>query len=190
MIKDKVLRGHIDISWLTDQHLADLIFLHRIDDYGRNLIWSELGIDPPKYPEEAVVLYQLFDEECPNWAYQIKKQFDSWVLYSGMAITMLLPGHFNNPHKDTLYRLKTRVAENKIDVSSLIPVRINIFLQDRKIGHFLDFEQEVIHSYQRGNFVVILPNVVHSAANAGYENRYTLQISGFVDKKELYKKVK
>ena len=189
MTNTSILKGHLDIGWVTDQNLSDLNFLHRVDDYDRNALWPELGIDPPNYPAESIVLYQLFDDECPEWAQRIKEYFDPWILYSGMAITMLQPGHINNPHKDSLYRLKNKVEQNNIDVSELVPVRINMFLQDRKVGHFLDFDQKVIDSYQRGDFIVIFPNRIHSVANAGYENRYTLQISGFVKEEELYRRL-
>ena len=36
--------------------------------------------------------------------------------------------------------------------------------------------------YKKGDFTVIKPNAEHHVANLGYQNRYTLQVTGFAEK--------
>jgi hypothetical protein len=179
-----LIQGHVDIDFLTDKMLEAIKFTHTIDkDYRKNPLWLELQISMPDYPNDSLSLLQVYDDQCPSWAFKIKQQFDSWVFHSTLAISMLRPGKFTPPHRDTLFRLKETVSHANIDVSYLTPVRVNILLQDKHIGHFLDIDgDQMPNNYVRGDYVIIYPEVIHSCGNIGYTNRYTMQISGFIKK--------
>lgn len=56
--------------------------------------------------------------------------------------------------------------------------RCLIFLEDRKEGHILEVENEVI-DWKAGDYVVWTNDVKHAAANIGIEDRYTLQVTGW-----------
>lgn len=179
-----MIQGHVDIDFLSEEMLDDIKFTHNIvDDYRKNPLWAELNIPMPNYPTDSLSLWQVYDDQCPLWAFEIKKHFDPWVLHSTITISMLEPGKITPPHKDSLFRLKQTVKNAGIDVSGLIPARVNILLQNKHVGHFLDIQgAQMFNDYVRGDFVVIYPEVIHSCGNIGYRNRYTMQISGFIKK--------
>lgn len=183
-----LIKGHVNLDFISDQDLADIKFTHEIaEDFFKNPLWDKWGIPMPEYAVDSLKLLQVYDQDCPEWAFKIKEKFDSWLHFSTVGITLMLPGKINSPHSDSMYRLKKKVTDQDLEVSKLIPVRINVLLQDKKIGHFLDFETgDVIGNYVRGDYVVIYPDIVHSAANVGPYNRYTLQLTGFVDEGEMF----
>jgi hypothetical protein len=182
-----MIKGHVNLDFISDQDLANIKFTHEIvEDYFKNPIWNRWGIPMPDYATDSMKLLQVFEDDCPSWVFKIKESFDSWLHYSTTGITMMLPGKINAPHSDSMFRLKKSMLDQQLNTESMIPVRVNIFLQDKKIGHFLDFENgDVLGNYVRGDYVVIYPNVVHSAANVGPDNRYTMQLTGFVNEDEL-----
>jgi hypothetical protein len=56
--------------------------------------------------------------------------------------------------------------------------RAVIVLQDWEPGHYFDIEHRAIVNYKRGEFVLFDAFCLHSAANIGLTDRYTLQITG------------
>lgn len=63
-------------------------------------------------------------------------------------------------------------------------VRANLFLEDSKVGHFLQFangeQMETAHSWKKNQGYLFDSTVPHLSCNAGIEPKYTLQISGFL----------
>jgi hypothetical protein len=63
-------------------------------------------------------------------------------------------------------------------------VRANIYLEDCKLGHFLQYvANDVTHTcvdWKAGTGSMWDSDILHLSANAGMENKYTLQISGFL----------
>ena len=178
-----MIDGNVNLEFLTDEMLSDIDFTHTIsDDYYRNPLWDQLGVSMPNYPKESLELKQVYDEQGPSWVFHIKDQFDSWVLHSTVTLSMLAPGKITPPHKDEMYRLQNSAKCSNIDTSKLEPVRVNILLQDKKIGHFFDMGRLALSNYSKGDYIIIRPGAMHSCGNIGYENRYTMQISGFIAK--------
>ena len=70
---------------------------------------------------------------------------------------------------------------HNLDIKNLTALRVNVLLQDKKHGHFLDVNNQTVEHYAKGDYVYIFPGVLHSVANVGYENRYTLQVTGYAD---------
>lgn len=56
--------------------------------------------------------------------------------------------------------------------------RAVVFLQDWRIGHYLDLAGKGYVNWRAGDYVLWQSTVPHSAANIGMDYRYTLQITG------------
>jgi Rieske Fe-S protein len=78
-------------------------------------------------------------------------------------------------HNDTFYQINQRFPDRKET-----KVRANIFLEDWKMGHFIQYGDEVSTHWKAGQGWLWDSDVLHLGANAGLENKYTLQISGFL----------
>ena len=77
---------------------------------------------------------------------------------------------------DRFYKLRQKVQDN-----SRQPVRANIFLEDWKMGHILQFEDRVITNWKKHTGFVFNEYVQHLSSNCGMQNKYTLQVSGFLN---------
>ena len=90
-----------------------------------------------------------------------------------------MPGRFIAPHQDTLFKLRKKVEQDGLDIEGMEPQRINLFLQDRLMGHYFEMEDEAWVDYVKGDYTVIKQNTTHLVANLGYQPRFTMQITGF-----------
>jgi hypothetical protein len=85
------------------------------------------------------------------------------------------PGMINPLHRDTFYQIKIKYPENSRKI-----VRCNIYLEDWKLGHFLQYEDKVDVHWKQGDGHMWDSERLHLSANAGMENKPTLQVSGFL----------
>ena len=84
------------------------------------------------------------------------------------------PGNIIPKHRDMFHKITTEFPDRKC-----MKVRANIFLEDWKSGHYLEFDEQP-HTHWKANEGFILNSqVIPLSANAGLEDKYTLQISGF-----------
>ena len=177
-----MIKGYANIDFVTDDMLLRTKFEETTEVGHANGLWEELLVSPPLYPIGSATIYQSFGNKCPKWAQKIKTMFDDKIKYSTITINLVKPGNFIPSHKDKFYRLLEFAKNNNLDLTNKEPIRINLFLQDHKIGHFFEMDNKVCMNYKKGDYVIIKPNKVHSVINIGNENRYTLQVSGFADK--------
>lgn len=177
-----MIKEHIDINFVTDDMLVQTEFKETTEVGHANGLWEELSVTPPIYPAGSPTIYQSFDDHCPVWAQNIKSMFADKIKYSTVTINLVKPGSFIPPHKDKFYRLLEFVKTNNIDLTNKEPIRINLFLQDHKIGHFFEMENQVCMNYKKCDYAIIKMDKIHSVINIGNYNRYTLQVSGFADK--------
>ena len=85
------------------------------------------------------------------------------------------PGCTIPVHRDEFYQIYTRYPDRKET-----KVRANIFLEDWKLGHFLQYMDNVSTHWKQGEGFMWDREVLHLSANAGLEPKHTLQISGFL----------
>jgi len=173
-----MIKGNVDLSHITYELLENLIFSEQTETREAGGFWKTLDVSTPTFPKHSDVVHQTFDLGCPIWAHDIKQQF-TWLMHSMVTINKLTPGCFIPPHKDTMFRIKKKADNEQTDVSSLTLVRINLFLQDKEIGHMFEMDNTYLNKYKKGDYVVITPDKLHSVANLGYLNRYTMQLTGF-----------
>lgn len=168
----------IDLSFVTNEMLHQLKFTqHNQVNYAGGY-WDEIGIPVPDYPYDGPWVYQMFNTDCPGWAHDIKNMFNNMLSHSTVTINLLKPGRFIPPHRDRFVGLLKNTKNSELEPGA-IPVRINIFLQHYVPGHFLEMHNTVYTNYQKGDYIIINKDVVHSVANISHYNRYTMQITGF-----------
>jgi hypothetical protein len=180
-----MIKGNVNISHITYEMLEELVFTEKTKTGEANGYWKTLGINTPNFPTDSDIVYQNFGDNCPAWANNVISLFDSWLKHSIVTINKLTPGCFIPPHRDELYRIKQKVLNENIDISDLDPVRINLFLQNKELGHIFEMEGKFLDEYKQGDFTIITPNKTHSVVNLGYINRYTMQLTGFAKLKDI-----
>lgn len=89
------------------------------------------------------------------------------------------PGNIVPIHRDTFYQIKKRFPNDKRQ-----KVRANIYLQDWREGQFLHYEidNKWFNSthWTAGDGYLWDDQHLHVSGNAGFIDKYTLQVSGFV----------
>lgn len=83
-------------------------------------------------------------------------------------------------HRDMFFQVKKAFPDRPG-----LHVRANIFLEDYRLGHFLQYidEQEqyvTATNWKAGDGFLWDSKPLHLSANAGFEFKYTLQVSGFL----------
>ena len=84
------------------------------------------------------------------------------------------PGQGVPWHRDTFFLLKKKFPTRSQ------PVRALIMLEDWKVGHFVQHDNAVFTHWSAGDGYIWDEDILHLGANAGMENKYTLQVSGFL----------
>jgi hypothetical protein len=92
-----------------------------------------------------------------------------------VSTIMQPPGNVIPLHRDTFFKIKTKYPDNTKTI-----VRCNIYLEDWKSGHFLQYNEEVDTHWKQGDGHMWDSDVLHIGANVGMENKFTLQVSGFL----------
>ena len=89
------------------------------------------------------------------------------------------PGSTIPLHRDTFYQISIRHPSR-----TEIKVRANIFLEDYKLGHFIQYQNKdsiiSVTDWRAGQGFLWDSSILHLGANNGMQNKYTLQVSGFL----------
>ena len=90
------------------------------------------------------------------------------------------PGCVIPLHRDTFFRIKEKFPND-----TRLPVRANVYLEDYKVGQFIQYIDEqskyqTSTNWQQGDGFLWDSEPLHLSANAGMQNKYTLQVSGFL----------
>lgn len=107
---------------------------------------------------------------------ELEKQF-SEIHHIEMGLHKILPGHYLPMHRDqySFYKKKHNI-ENLNNI-----VRYVVFLEDAKPGHYLVVDTKVYSDWKAGDAIGWVGDTAHSAINLGFENRYTIQLTGIHD---------
>jgi hypothetical protein len=148
---------------------------HQVDELQD--IHEKYGGFPPTYVMQNTTIHQL-------WWTPEEIDFQDLGQQLGMEVItvssiMQPPGNVIPWHRDTFFQIKTRFPQDQ-----RTRVRANIHLEDCKMGHVLQYELDgAIHTHvnwQAGDVLLWDESVEHVGANVGFENKYTLQVSGFL----------
>lgn len=128
---------------------------------------------PKSYCLENTIIHQKFwNEEEINFS-ELGKKIGIEVIT--VSTILQPPGNTIPLHRDTFYQIKKKFP-NRVNEKI---VRANIFLEDWKMGHFLQYGNTVHTHWRQGEGHMWDQSVLHIGANNGMENKYTLQVSGF-----------
>ena len=132
---------------------------------------------PKSYCLENTLIHQL-------WWTPEQIDYDSIGEKLGIEIvtvsTILQPPGCVVPlHRDTFYQINKKYPDRKES-----KVRANIYLEDYKLGHLIQYHSDSGYStdvdWKAGDGFIWDSEVLHLSANAGMQNKYTLQVSGFL----------
>lgn len=90
------------------------------------------------------------------------------------------PGNVIPLHRDTFYQINKKFPND-----TRTKVRANLHLEDWKVGHIIQYNAEnQWHNYTHwkiGEGLLMGESAEHLGANIGLEDKYTVQISGFLN---------
>lgn len=144
-------------------------------------VYQRFGGLPKSYGPENTNLHQL-------WWSQEQLDFDVLGRMIGMEIVSISsirqdPGNVIPYHRDMFHKIRQLHPERKDKC-----VRTNIFLEDSRLGHMLQFtlndRHHAVTEWQANTGYLFDSSVLHLSCNAGMEPKYTLQISGFYQGQE------
>jgi hypothetical protein len=164
--------GNISLPWKNNEHRQLNYIREPYNDSSEIKKWREIGFTHEHFTGE---MYDMRNPE-PNWMKLsvLKTLFPyehlSWSFYK-MTTGVILPRHV-----DKFVRFR------KIhDCSNKVIVRALIMLEDWQQGHYLDMADSPIVNWKAGDYAVWTSAVPHTAANIGWTNRYTLQLTGLIE---------
>jgi hypothetical protein len=133
--------------------------------------WMNMGFQPKITGDLADM-----SGRQPSWNDKIIQYFtnlgwkDIGTAYYRMTSGTVMPTHQD---KYVTYIDKFYLGGNEKSIRRAI-----IFLEDWKPGHYFDIIGEPILKWNAGDVVEWNYDTPHTAANIGYEDRYTLQVTG------------
>jgi hypothetical protein len=82
-------------------------------------------------------------------------------------------------HRDTFYQIGKRFPDR-----TDLKVRANIYLEDYHLGQFIQYVDSADHmhtsvGWSAGEGFLWDSSILHLSSNAGMQDKYTLQVSGF-----------
>lgn len=140
-------------------------------------IHEKFGGFPDTYQYQNTIIHQL-------WWTRDQVDYGALGRQLGMEVVTVSsicqpPGCVIPYHRDTFFRIR----QDHPDRTELI-VRANIYLEDYKLGHLIQYTDNGVHhtdvDWHAGEGWLWDSSILHLGANAGMQNKYTLQISGFL----------
>jgi hypothetical protein len=140
-------------------------------------IHSQFGGFPKSYCLENTLIHQLWWTADQLDYAELGRQLGMEVI----TVSSILqpPGCVVPYHRDTFYQINQRYPDRKE-----LKVRANIYLEDYKMGQFIQYQENnqwvTSDNWHQGEGFMWDSSINHLSANAGFENKYTLQVSGFL----------
>jgi len=137
-------------------------------------IHNKYGGMPSTYGYENTLIHQLWWDNTNLDYDNIGRQLGMEVI----TVSSILqpPGCIVPLHRDTFFQINKRYP-GRTDLK----VRANIHLESWKLGHFIQYNDVVHTHWSVGDALIWDSEILHLSANAGMENKYTLQVSGFIN---------
>ena len=140
-------------------------------------IHESFGGFPKSYCLQNTMIHQL-------WWTADQLDFEDIGTQLGMEVVTVSsiqqpPGCVVPYHRDTFFQISKRYPER-----TELKVRANVYLEDYKLGHLIQYvENDKINTnidWQQGDGLIWDSSILHLGANAGMQNKHTLQVSGFL----------
>ena len=122
------------------------------------------------YKAHNTLHYQVFDVSIPY----IKKFAENSFTKYAISFIKQMPGMSIPLHKDYYHFFKTK---HKLKQYEKV-LRINLFLDDWKPGHYFEAGGKPYVDWKRGEYVVLDSDLVHRSGNFGEVPKYTALVTG------------
>ena len=141
-------------------------------------VHESYGGFPDSYDISNTLIRQLWWDQSQIDFEELGNQLDMEVIT--VSTILQPPGNIIPIHRDTFFQINKRFPDD-----TRCKVRANIYLEDWKVGHFLQYQVDSkwhnsTHWNAKQGFIWD-SNHLHLSANAGMNNKYTLQVSGFLN---------
>jgi len=139
-------------------------------------LYEKYGQHPDTYNMYNTVIHQIWWDDKV-----LKKQLGDLLGIDVVSVSAIEQpcGQIITLHQDFFYKIKEQFPDD-----TRTKVRANIFLEDWKFGHILQYEADdewhCPTRWKQGEGFMWDDKVVHLSANAGFQSKYTLQVSGFL----------
>lgn len=128
--------------------------------------------------ENTAIHQKFFDKDEVDYI-ELGKQTNMEVV--SVSVIKQEPGNIIPKHRDMFHKITSQFP-GRIEEK----VRANIFLEDWKSGHYLEFDEEPCTHWKANEGYILNDQVIHLSSNAGLEDKYTLQISGFYNDSAIH----
>ena len=153
------------------QHEGSCI-THQVYELGD--IHKKFGGFPKTYNYQNTIIHQLWWNDTQLDFEDIGQQLGIEVIT--VSSILQTPGCIIPLHRDTFFKI------NQLYPDRTEPkIRANIHLEDWKLGHFIQYDNTVYTHWSAGDTLIWDSEVLHLSANAGMQNKFTLQVSGFLN---------
>lgn len=136
-------------------------------------IHAQYGGFPDTYCFNNTIIHQIWWDSSQIDFNELGRQLGIEVIT--VSSIKQPPGCIIPLHKDTFYQITQRYPDRNEP-----KVRANIYLEDWKLGHFIQYDDKVSTHWKQGQGFLWDSDILHLGANAGMEPKYTLQVSGFL----------
>jgi len=138
-------------------------------------IYAPFGGFPNSYSEANTTMYQIWWQPDQLDFVTLGEQLHMQVV--SVSSIMQEPGHVIPYHRDLFHKINERYPDR-----SEQRVRANIFLEDAKLGHMMQFtlgnKHHAVTDWRANTGYMFDSTILHLSSNSGAEPKYTLQISG------------
>ena len=153
------------------QHEGSCI-THQVYELGD--IHKKFGGFPKTYNYQNTIIHQLWWNDTQLDFEDIGQQLGIEVIT--VSSILQTPGCIIPLHRDTFFKI------NQLYPDRTEPkIRANIHLEDWKMGHFIQYDDIVYTHWSAGDTLIWDSEILHLGANAGMKNKFTLQVSGFLN---------
>ena len=167
---------------------TDVFFNVKWEDYRCSCIrhqrTEQKDLHPDNKMPDSLVLdntaihQKFFDRDEIDYE-ELGKQTNMEVV--SVSVIKQEPGNIIPKHRDMFYKITSEFPDRKEE-----KVRANIFLEDWKSGHYLEFDEDPCTHWKANEGYILNDQIIHLSANAGLEDKYTLQVSGFYNDSSIH----
>lgn len=140
-------------------------------------IHEQYGGFPKSYNIHNTKIHQLWWDNTQIDYNELERQLGIEVIT--VSTIKQPPGCVVPFHRDTFFQISQKYPDR-----TETKVRANIYLENYKMGQFLQYklnnEFHTSTNWLAGDGFVWGSDVLHVSSNAGFQDKYTMQISGFL----------
>lgn len=174
MVKKVFLNYNLNKFLAADYTVHSGTSVHHVNEENKD-IFKKHGISslPSTYVDSNTQMHQVWWEDN-----SIKAELSNIMKLDVQTVSSIKqnPGNTIPIHRDQFFKI---YKDNPSEKRKM--VRINIFLEDWKTGHFLQYNDTIVNKWKAGQGYMWDNTVEHLSCNAGLLPKYTLQISGFLN---------